>query len=106
MVAQQYGGSAAGGGARDRVPADGEAVRRARRPVVSTGNPRITVAFPFSKVEVREPVEEIRDLAAMVWELAEQVAVLARETVPEQAAAADAVAEHAALLASRLGPAS
>jgi hypothetical protein len=51
--------------------------RPARRPVVSTGNPRVTVAFPFSKVEIRDPPEAVRDLAAMVWRLAEQVAELA-----------------------------
>jgi hypothetical protein len=104
MAGQQREGTSVGTGARDRAGADGEAPR-GRRPVVSTGNPRITVAFPFSKVEVREPGEEIRDLAAMVWRLAEQVAVLPRETVPEQAAAADAVAEQTGLLASRLGAA-
>jgi len=49
----------------------------ARRPVVSTGNPRVTVAFPFSKVEIRDPPDAVRDLAAMVWRLAEQVAELA-----------------------------
>jgi hypothetical protein len=51
--------------------------RSARRPVVSTGNPRVTVAFPFSKVEIRDPPDAVRDLAAMVWRLAEQVAELA-----------------------------
>ncbi len=103
MAGHQREGTTAGGSARDRGPADGEAARRARRLVVSTGNPRVTVAFPFSKVEVREPVEEIGDLAVMVCKLAEKVAVLARETVPEQEAAADEVAGQAALLASRLG---
>lgn len=104
MAGQQREGTAVGTGARDRAGADGEAAR-GRRPVVSTGNPRVTVAFPFSKVEVGEPVDEIRDLAAMVWRLAEHVAVLARETVAEQAASAGAVAEQAGLLASRLGAA-
>ena len=106
MTEEQWEGAAAGGGARDRALADGEAVRHARRLVVSEGSPRIMVAFPFSKLEVREPVEEIGDLAAMAWKLAERVAVLARETVPEQAAATDAVAARAALLASRQGAAS
>ena len=74
-----------------------------RRPVVSTGNPRVTVAFPFSKVEIRDPPEAVRDLAAMVWRLAEQVAELASQTAPGQAEAADSVAAEAALLAHRLG---
>ena len=82
---------------------DGGVPHPALRPVVSTGNPRVTVAFPFSKVEIRDPPEAVRDLAAMVWRLAEQVAVLARQTAPDQAAAADIVAAEAALLAHRLG---
>jgi hypothetical protein len=104
MAGQQRQCTAVGTGARDRAGADGEAAH-GRRPVVSTGNPRVTVAFPFSKVEVGERVDEIRDLAAMVWRLAEHVAVLARETVAEQAASAGAVAGQAGLLASRLGAA-
>ncbi len=75
----------------------------ARRPLLSTGNPRVTVAFPFSHVEIHEPPDAIRDLAAMVWQLAEQVAVLASQTAPDQAEAADSVAAEAALLARRLG---
>jgi hypothetical protein len=75
----------------------------ARRPVVSTGNPRVTVAFSSSKVEIRDPLEADRDLAAMVWRLAEQVAALASQTAPGQAEAADSVAAEAALLAHRLG---
>jgi len=75
----------------------------ARRPVVSTGNPRVTVAFPFSKVEIRDPPQAVRDLAAMVWRLAEQVAALASQAAPGQAEAADGVAAEAALLAHRLG---
>jgi hypothetical protein len=77
--------------------------RPARRPVVSTGNPRVTVAFPFSKVEIREPPDAVRDLAAMVWRLAEQVAALVGQAAPGQAQAADSVAAEAALLAHRLG---
>jgi len=49
----------------------------AHRPVVSTGNPRLAIAFPFSKIEVREPSGAVADVAAMVWRLAEQVAALA-----------------------------
>ena len=75
----------------------------ARRPVVSTGNPRVTVAFPFSKVEIHDPPEAVRDLAAMVSRLAEQVAALASQTAPGQAQAADSLAAEAALLAHRLG---
>jgi hypothetical protein len=74
-----------------------------RQPVVSTGNPRVMVAFPFSKIEVREPSDEIRDLAAVVWALAEQVAALVRQTAPDQTGAADQVAAQATLVAQRLG---
>ena len=87
---------------RDDEPHGGVS-QPAHRPVVSTGNPRVTVAFPFSKVEIREPPDAVRDLAAMVWRLAEQVAVLTSRTAHDQADAADAVAAEAALLAHRLG---
>ena len=75
----------------------------AHRPVVSTGNPRVTVAFPFSKIELREPSDQVRDLAAIVLALAHQVAVLAGRTAPSQVEAAEQVAAQASLLAERLG---
>jgi hypothetical protein len=74
-----------------------------RRPVVSTGNPRVMVAFPFSKIEVHEPSDEVRGLAAVVWALAEEVAALVKQTAPSQAEAADLVAAQATLLLHRLG---
>jgi hypothetical protein len=39
----------------------------------STSN-RITVAFPFSNIKVQEPSEQVRALALLVTELAEQLA--------------------------------
>jgi hypothetical protein len=76
---------------------------------VYSGNPRITVSLPFSRIDVHEPVGAVSDLAAMVSRLAEQVAALAhRATVDgadgaDVAGAADALAEEARHLALRLG---
>jgi hypothetical protein len=74
-----------------------------RRPAVNTGNPRITVAFPLSRIDIREPSEALRDLAAMVEQLAEQVATLARQVAPDHVEATDQLAAQAALLARRIG---
>ena len=37
--------------------------RRRRRAAVSSGNPRINVAFPFARIAVQEPSEVLCDLA-------------------------------------------
>ena len=80
---------------------------KVRRPAaVSTGNPRVTVAFPFSKIEINEPPQELRDLAVLVQEIARQAAALASQVTPDQAAAADQLAVRAALLAESLNPSS
>ena len=76
------------------------------RPVVSTGNPRVTVAFPFSKIDINEPSAELRDLSALVAHLAEQTAQIVSQVAPDQAEAADSVAAQAALLSQRLNPVS
>jgi hypothetical protein len=55
----------------------------------NTGNPCITVAFPFSKIEIRDSEPELAELAAVVQALAEQVAGLAHRLTPEAAKAAD-----------------
>jgi len=39
--------------------------------VVNNGT-RVTVAFPFSKIQTQEPTEDLRELAAIVVELARQ----------------------------------
>ena len=75
-----------------------------RRPAVNSGNPRITVAFPLSRIDIHEPSDELRDLAAMVEELAEEVATLAREVAPGQVETMDRLAAQAALIARRVGP--
>lgn len=76
------------------------------KPLVNTGNPRVTVAFPFSKIEIREPSDQVRDLAEIVWALADKVAGLVRHAAPDELEAADQLAAQAALLARRLGAAS
>jgi hypothetical protein len=74
------------------------------RPVPSnTGNPRITVAFPFSKIDIRDPEPALTELATVVREIAEQVALLAHEVAPEQKATADRLVEKATRLSASLG---
>lgn len=70
---------------------------------MSSGSQRITVAFPLSRIDIREPSEELRELAALLAELADRVATLAREVAPGQGEASDALAAQAALLARRVG---
>jgi hypothetical protein len=121
MTAQQAAGSAKGSATakvNSSTKANGSAKGNHRaernvgtkgkvdRPMVSTGNPRVTVAFPFSRIDVREPSEALRDLAALVDKLAEQTAAIASQAAPDQAEAADRLAAEAALLAHRLGLAS
>lgn len=84
--------------------ADG-APHPARPAEVNSGNPRITVAFPFSKIDIREPSEALRDLAALVEQLTEQVALIAGQVAPDQADASDRLAAQAAILARRLSDA-
>ena len=79
--------------------------RREPRPraAVSTGNPRINVAFPFGRIAVQEPSEVLRDLAGVVEQLAEQIVSLTRQVDAGQAKAADRLAAQATVLARRLG---
>ena len=46
---------------------------------IGSGNPRITVAFPFAKIQLAEPARELAELAALVRGLAEEIAGLAAE---------------------------
>jgi hypothetical protein len=50
----------AGKRGHDLAGRTGEAAHQAHLPAVSTGNPRVTVASPFSKIEIREPAEALR----------------------------------------------
>jgi hypothetical protein len=43
-------------------------------PVSVVGGTRVTVAFPFSKIALHEPSDDLRDLAALVADLADAVA--------------------------------
>jgi len=70
---------------------------------VSSGNPRITVSFPFSKIDIHEPTATLAEVATLVARLAEQVAALSRTPGADGADAADQLAEEAKLLASSLG---
>ena len=72
---------------------------------VGSGNPRITVAFPFAKIQLTEPARELGELAALVRGLADEIAGVAAAAAPEQAAAAAELAAEARALAARLGAA-
>jgi hypothetical protein len=79
-----------------------EAKQRPRPTSVYSGNPRVTVAFPFARIEVHEPVTALADLAGLLSRLAEQVAQLTR-AVTGDGEEADRLADEAKLLAMRLG---
>jgi hypothetical protein len=79
-----------------------EAKQRPRPTSVYSGNPRVTVAFPFAKIEVHEPVAALADLAGLLSRLAEQVAQLTH-AVTDDGEAADHLADEAKLLAIRVG---
>jgi hypothetical protein len=85
---------------------NGSAKGKAEHPMVSSGNPRVTVAFPFSKIDINEPSEALRDIAALVAQLAELTAKIVSQAAPDQAEDADRLAAQAALLAHRLSPVS
>ena len=85
---------------------NGSAQGKAEHPMVSSGNPRVTVAFPFSKIDINEPSEALRDIAALVAQLAELTAKIVSQAAPDQAEGADRLAAQAALLAHRLSPVS
>ena len=57
------------------------ASRRRSTPEIVAPTTRVTFAFPFSKVELREPKEELTELTAIVVELAKAVEELV--PVPE-----------------------
>lgn len=70
------------------------------RPVpTNTGNPRITVAFPFSKIDIRDPEPSLAELIAVVRDLAECVAALSHELSSDTVDAADRLVDRTKLLA-------
>jgi len=46
------------------------------RATVSAPTSKVTIAFPFSQIRTQEPSDELRELARIVVELAEEVAKL------------------------------
>jgi hypothetical protein len=70
----------------------------------NTGNPRITVAFPFSKIEIHDPEPEFAELISVVQALADQVAALAHRIAPAETKAADQLAHRARRTPTRTGP--
>jgi hypothetical protein len=73
-----------------------------RPPRVSSGNTRITVAFPFSKITVSQPDQTLAEIAEIVRELAEHTAALAEQVDPDRVDAVRALVQHAAALADEL----
>ena len=54
---------------------DGELESRVRA-TVSAPTSKVTIAFPFSQIRTQEPSDELRELAKIVVELADQIATL------------------------------
>lgn len=79
-------------------------VRSDRPPVpTNTGNSRVTVAFPFSKIEIRDPEPALTDLAVLMRDVAVHLAALSHEVAAKDADAADRLAARAKQLATSLG---
>jgi hypothetical protein len=76
--------------------------RQARPVPTNNGNPRVTVAFPFSKIEIRDPEPALADLAELVRGLTEYVATLSHELAAEHTEVADRLAEEAERLVTSL----
>ena len=75
----------------------------ARRTVhTNTGNPRITVAFPFSRISIGQADPALPALADVVARLAEAMATLADRVSADDAEAIQALAEEALALTSEM----
>ena len=64
--------------------------------VISSPSTKITVAFPFSNIKIQEPSEQLRELAAVVADLAEQIAKL------QPSAETDTLVQQTRALATKL----
>lgn len=69
---------------------------------VNSGNPRITVAFPFSKIAITQTDPVLADVADLVRRLTEHLAVLARELDTDEAEAIEALVDEAEALVAGL----
>ena len=80
------------------MPGNGHAAPTRRRgvPEIVAPTNRVTFAFPFSKVELREPREDVVELASIVLELARAVEEIV--PVPELTT----LRERAEVLSARL----
>jgi hypothetical protein len=66
------------------------------RPMVSAPSSKVTIAFPFSAIKTEEPSDALRELTAIVVELAERVAKLDPSTET------DALRDRATALITKL----
>ena len=57
------------------------------RPTVSAPTSKVTIAFPFSQIRTQEPSDEVRELARIVVELADRIAVMQPSPELDQLAA-------------------
>ena len=62
-----------------------------------TEAPRVTIAFPFSSIQMHDPTENFRELSVLVAELAELIAKT------NSSDAADVLADRAHALVAKLG---
>jgi hypothetical protein len=64
--------------------------------MVSAPSSRVTIAFPFSNIKTTEPSDALRELAAILVELADQIAKLSPSTET------DALRDRAAALIAKI----
>jgi hypothetical protein len=80
----------------------GSPARAPRRVPVNSGNPRITVAFPFSTIKISQPDPQLAVLAGLLHRLAVHTAVLARELDTDEAEELEALVEDVEALTAGL----
>jgi len=68
----------------------------------NTGNPRITVAFPFSRISIGQADPAVPALADVVARLAEAMATLADGVSADDAEAIQVIADEARALTSEM----
>ena len=74
----------------------------ARALPVNTGNPRITVAFPFSRIVIGGSDPGMVALAGLLWRLADALADLAGRVDPDNVQEPLALAEEAKAVAAQI----
>ena len=72
------------------------------RTTVNTGNPRITVAFPFSTIQINQSDPGLLALAELVHQLAARTARMARDLDSDQAEALETLTGQVAAVLDQI----